>query len=537
MANNELTVDLDYVNRTTRATLVRPFLNDEVHPRIFRLYDEHGAIMQDFIMTHQSGSHHHNTWVGTGTFDKHYNYDNNYGGYDSSIARTDLSGVYAGIVWNSWEMSSEFDFGGTTSLLENGLLGSVYTILDKRDDMYTGASMIISDGDCVAQGIVDGVIGDNFVVFSYDKAAAEITGYNLNNSICQVISGANEGEVFSVTDHADGSTGITVDRKVDHLSGQIIRVMPRRIVTEYSGWDYTGTDNSNLGGPGITSRFGFDETIPNKVGSIAYTTGTYSGSRAVSHPLSPGADFFTAGIIALKNDPYMRTVMEGDVVYYNPAAAPSTTATGVVIYTGGHDVAAEGDFHIQVWPHEAADPGSTYTIHRCNKMDLQYYPDLDSKYLAICRVATGISEGEQVTTYVETPSVEVDFAANEFESQFPTITETTHFHFGPINLSNGQTLFEDRVGENGEKPTLYITGHAEGGDPSNPYIHASIDHASTLNPDAAHKFGGDYFYKGIMTLATSITFNSSQTLLCDMEARYGSIKLHKVFTLPVQPSV
>lgn len=538
----DLSVNLDYKTRQMAINLVNPYLtgsSTDTEGRLFRMYDERGTIIQAILMADDPSSTHSQNLCGTGEFGLRFGLTDDFGGYDSSINRSDASGVSVSYANTMWEMSSEFDLLGTVSALENGLRDSFYQTLDRRDSMYLDTPMLITNGDAVIQGTVGSVTGDVHMSLTYDKSISAFTGSNVGDAICEVISGSSSGQTFSVRAHQVGTTTLQMDRDVNHLSGQVVKVMPYRTVDSYSGWVYTGSTNDKLGDLGIRSRFGLTSDIPVGPGSVHYATGTYSGDASVAHPLDIlESPVFTASVVALKTDAYMRTITPGDVVYFTPSSSPSAEATGVVLYTTtGHGVEAEGDFTITYWPARAATAGSEYKIARKNTLDLYTYPELSKEYLCVVRDSVHTNTGEKYVTRVQTPSVEVDFAANEYESLFPAISESSHFHIGPVYLSNGQTLMDDDVGSNRVTPHLFFSGAVTNGDPESPTTIIDSEAFSSQNPDAAHKYNGMYFKDGVMTMSTNTSFSASETLICKAIINYGSIKIDRVFTIPVQPSV
>tara|TARA_R110002074_G_scaffold402324_1_gene607047 strand:+ start:96849 stop:98501 length:1653 start_codon:yes stop_codon:yes gene_type:complete len=543
----DLLVNLDYKTRETHATLVNPYLTGDfvgASDQILRMYDEKGCVIHRMQLGHSPATYHSQILNASAPFGLRFGSNaatDPIGGYDSSINRVDTSGVSVPYLLTMWEMSNEFNVLDTVSDLENGIRDTNYVDIDRRDGCYIDVPLLITGGDAVIQGIVATVTGETDMSLTYDRSILSYTGSSIGDAICEVISGANEGQTFSVRAHTLGSSDLSVDRDVTHLSGQIVKVMPYRIVDSYSGWTYTGSTTSNMGEGGMRARFGLDVDIPAGPGSIHYLSGTYSGIAAVAHPLDVlQAPVFTASVVALMSDPYMRDVRVGDVVYYTPASAPSAEFTGFVVSTtSSHGVPAEGDYTISIWPEEAPTATSEYKIFRKNLVDLQVYPELDREYLCVTRSTNDmiVNTGVKYSTKVKTPSVTVDFAANEFESMFPSIPETSHFHIGPIHLSNGQTLLDDGVGENNVPPYLLFSGLVTNGDPEAPATILEKEAFSTQNADAAHKFNGAYYKDGVMTLAASTSFNASETIICKTVIRYGSIKIDRVFTIPVQPSV
>jgi hypothetical protein len=533
----DLSVNFDYKNKRTSVSLINPYLSGDLTTHLFKMYDEKGTVIQTMLVPSVDASQYGRMLHASGNFGLRFNNTDDYGGYDSSVANPDLYGVHVGYKSTTWEMSREQDFVGVISALEEGAITSIYTNLDRRDDMYLDTPLLITDGDAVTYGTVATTSGSTFLTLTYDKAVTAYSSYNLNNSLCVVLSGANSGDTFAIRQHSTSSAYLKADRDIDYLSGQLIKVMPYRTITSYSGWDYSASTSSYLGDGGLKSRFGFSESIPNGPGSINYTSGTYSGNSLIAHPYLLGVSGFNGSTVALMDDAYRRTVSPGDIVYFTPASAPSSEATGVILYVSDHAVAAEGDYAITYWPARAPTSDSEYKVVRKNAIEVYSYPKFDRQYLCVARSASTADTINKASALVSTPSVHVDFAANEYESQFPDVPETTHFHIGAVTLSNGQTLTDEGVGSNGVLPTLMFSGMVYNGNPNSPTEFIDAVAFSTQNTDAAQEYNGMYFKDGVMNMSSFTTFNGSETLICKAVINYGSIKIDKVFTIPVQPSV
>jgi len=156
-------------------------------------------------------------------------------------------------------------------------------------------------------------------------------------------------------------------------------------------------------------------------------------------------------------------------------------------------------------------------------------------------ISTGdiYSNTEVSTTYsktIRTPSAFVDITANEYESQFTSVPETTHFHVGPVHLSNGEILTESNLSSR-KLPVLNISLTVKGGDPAalQSYIDSSM--YMTQVASAGPLYNGQFSYNGLSTFTTSQVFNASQTLWCEADVSYGSSTVKKTIALPVQPSV
>jgi hypothetical protein len=240
--------------------------------------------------------------------------------------------------------------------------------------------------------------------------------------------------------------------------------------------------------------------------------------------------------VALFADTYKRDVSMGDLIFYNPASSPGSTNTGVIIGVAAHGNASQGDYSVTYWPGVAAAAASTYTIYRSNTPVIQCFPEPDREYIAIAEINNGNLSGMSIQR-VRTPKMEIDFTANEYENLFTLGNPVSHLHIGPVSVSNGGILDDSLTLTGNVIPYMYLSGVLYNGNPSSPTILLNKASFSTQNTSAAINFNGSYYKDGIFTYAVSTLFNASETMVCKLVLRYGSIKLAKTITIPVQPAV
>jgi hypothetical protein len=604
MTERNITANFDYVNRKINFNLVGASNSPPYPSYLFRLYDEEGCIIANAYVPEVSATSYGDLYASS--IDFGLDLRGFVAAYDSSFGRTDLSGVYVGVPTTNWEMSSELDYSPGLSLIdtlnnkttnyltnrqayETGWLSSPILTIDKRSNKYIGDKLLITRGDAVLQATIATVTNKNALTFTTNNLppGASYANYNLNSSIVEVLSGAASGTTFAVTSHAAGSSTVYVDRDCFSMSGQLVKIMPYREVIGYTGWNYDTGLPSNKGSGGIMGRFSLNQNIPNKIGSLYYTTGTfvnsiYSGehlgyipdvtapfqllSLAGDNPgtaylgffyFQPTNPYYPAGTgyhitqVLLQNhkiDPYKRDISRGDLVIYNPSSNPASTATGVIVLAGDDGV----NTTIQYWPAQTPAAGSTYTIFRSNQVYLQCFPEFDKTYNCAAFPVSGAAnfvltetlpyskvyaEGA-VYSSVRTPAAELDFNANEYEGAFGNTAYTSHFHIGPVRLSNGQVLDDSKtLSTKGVTPFLYFSGAVYNGNPNSPVTVFSRSGFSTQNTNVAGNFDGSYYKDGVMTFTANTVFNASETMVCKAAVSYGSAKIERVFTIPVQPAV
>lgn len=600
MTERNITANFDYVNRKINFNLVGASNSPPYAYYLFRVYDEEGCIISNAYVPEVSANSYGDLYASSVSFG--LDLGGYIAAYDSSFGRTDLSGVYVGVPSTNWEMSSEIDYPpglylvntidqNTTYYLTNrqayetGWLSSPVLNLDKRSDKYIGDKLLITRGDAVLHATIATVTNKNALTLTTSNLPPGISysSYNLNSSIVEVLSGAASGTTFAVTNHAPGSSTIYVDRDCFSMSGQLVKIMPYREVTSYSGWNYNTGLPVNKGSGGIMGRFGLNQTIPNKIGSLYYTTGTfiqnyYSGEHLLFVPnitlpwgilnaipddplfpihILPSNPFFASNTgyyvsqVQLLNhsiDPYKRDIGRGDLVIFNPASSPGSTATGVICRADPFGV----NTLIEYWPAVTPSAGSSYTIFRNNSVYLQCFPEFDKTYNVAAFPVSGVSNsfitetlpyskiyGEgAVYSSISTPSAELDFNANEYEGAFGNTAYTSHFHIGPVRLSNGQVLDDSKtLPTKGTPPFLFFSGLVYNGNPNSPVTVLSRSGFSTQNTNVAGNFDGAYYKDGVMTFTANTVFNASETMVCKAVVSYGSAKIERVFTIPVQPAV
>ena len=543
LSDYSLTVNVDYHNRTASAALVNPYTTGETLPtKIAYVYDDKGVIIQRILLNSGETLPYGSVLRGTDDLGLDHSYGDGQGGLDTSIQTTINDAVFYTLYPTQWEVSAEPSgaiFVNETRAIEQVLVNSKFNYFEKKDDSYPNVPVVIERGDAVAHGTVDVVTGSNVFTLTTTNAAGAYSSQNMLNCMAEVISGASSGQTFAVVGQV--GTELTADTDVTDLSGQLLKLMPYRTVTGYSGWE-DHSAGANLGSGGVQGRFDLDTTIPTKVGSLLFNDGNYSGVEYGKYPdlgvdTSLTAGFFPYSVVTVTGDAHDKDIAPGDVIFFNPQSAPANTHTGVIVEVRDHGTASEGDTALLYWPEDQPAAASTYTIHRSNSFNLLTYPQFGTDYLVVASDSLVTATGQKYVTQFRTPDVVVDFAANEFESTFADVTETTNFHIGPIRLSDGTTLDDGQAGANGVMPLLHFSGLVTNGNLTSPTTVVEKEAFSSQSPSAAHKFDGLFFKDGIMTLAAQNSFSASETMICKATITYGGVTLNQIYTVPVQPSV
>lgn len=537
MSDYSVNASFDYNNLLIEAGVIYTGVQTGFSDMDLFMYNPDGTIASKLKMTLVSGQRLQSFFVGSGSFGRQY-YS---AGYDSSHGRRDISGLYYSDPFSNWQFSSDLtvDINDQTTFRVQieylYAINRLYELPNGNGSYYKGVPVVINRGDSVLNGSIATVANGYQITLNYDTTLGTIGINTFDYCMGKVISGTHSGNVFTVVGHTSGDNTLSVDRNMYAYSGEVVSIMPYRFVTTYSGWDssWTGVSN-NTGYGGLNVRLGTHVPIPGKLGSIYYTSGTFSGiATSLIHPQDEFATqpVFSGSVVALKNDIYLRDVRTGDLIEYNPNSDPTAFHTGIIFGVTPHGTAGEGDFAVKIWPAETIYTGSDYKIIRGNYFELQSYPNFSESYYFVAQ-----RSGQYLgSATIQAPGAVLDFTANEFESTYTSVTETAHFHIGPVTLSNGQCLTESAG--NLVYPRLRIGAEVHNGDVTSPTVVLNSTGFSTQNVNIGHQYNGKYYKKGVMTLTSSTAFNSSETIYCIASARLGSAVVDRVITVPVQPAI
>ena len=451
--------------------------------------------------------------------------------------------------------------------VESGVAGSAEMHWSKKNDDYLNTPLVVTNGDAVTFGTIATVVNDNEFTLTIPSTVTNTsyTSEPIVPAIAEIVSGSDAGTVFWVTE--TGSSRLVARSQLVDYSGQLVKLMPYRTVTGYEGYsiDSFTTYGSNAGDGGPEAEFRLDSNIPINVGSVTLTDADYDLSTlaAVS-----GIDLLsrlttasiTGTVIDFDDMPelsYVKDVTVGSVVVYTEGGGATNTGVVCNLQAGG----ARDKYFVFYPPAPSMDDTQDITIYRPNTFKLLSYPQFGEEHSievlpsssgqyidGLAPRFTGVYDNndpsEQFTSTVTAPGATLDFSANDYESQFAQISETSNFHVGPIHLSNGENIMDDSIGTD-KLPFLKSSLVVLGGDPTvwgagslfpgnAPHVDTTVYAAQ--DPQVAHKFAGNYVYRGVSTFTTSTSFISAETLHCEATVSYGSATITKVFALPVQPS-
>lgn len=394
--------------------------------------------------------------------------------------------------------------------------------LSQTDDAYNGLPVVLNRGTNTAYLKISSVSGSNhFTYTSSNISSVALNAADFTNYVGLGISGTASGINFAVTADHTSVNGVYIDRDCSTWSGSIVKLCPYRYIVDYSGWDtYDGTTNTN-----INALFTVNQSMAEDVGTLVGTM-QYNGDTTVdvgsfygfgSTPYTINVASYSATLA----DDLKEDILLGDVVDYRINGA--STARGVVA-----SVSKTGpDFTIYIYPTGGVPitvAESDFEIKPQNIIELHTHPKFNSDYLLF--LESGNSTHSSV---VRTPSAELEVSANDFESTYSSVGEISHFHIGPVHLSNGQVLKDGRA--------LTLSGALyQGNVTTTTPITTWLTHG-TRTTDVGLINNGVYLKNGVFTTTYSQAFNASETLYLEVEAIYGASKINRIISIPVQPSI
>jgi len=131
-------------------------------------------------------------------------------------------------------------------------------------------------------------------------------------------------------------------------------------------------------------------------------------------------------------------------------------------------------------------------------------------------------------TNVITPSAELEISAGDYDSAFGTVDSTSHFHIGPVHLSNGEVL----TGNN-----IYISGRLFNNNPTSTVPLTSWERFTSADTNIANIHSGIFSKFGSLIATYNQAFSTPDILTLEAKASLGSAVVKKTTNLPIQPPV
>lgn len=395
----------------------------------------------------------------------------------------------------------------TISGFINTYIMNTTPILNQSNDKYLGVPIQLGRGEASLNAQVTAV-SNNRITWNNVTQVTSVSGTDFTHAEVTVLSGALSGNRYRVVS-ADNTNKYFYLDKSGALSGQIIQVGPRTHVTSYTGW----TDSSR-----IRCRFGLYNALPEGVGD---RTGTLTYSGQSNHDLGFGLNILTSTVY-LPADTYLRNPARGDILLYKNLAGAD--ASGLIV-EAAYDASQWG---VKYYPRQQAggSPNDSFTLKRVAHFNVEHYPQFDSNY-----TVTSYGDADYPwfgSATVEAPTASLEISAGDYDSAFGNVTDTSHFHLGPVVLSDGTVL----TGTN-----TYITGHLYNNNPTSTVPLASWSRFTSANADVAPLYNGLYSKFGSLITTYSQAFSTPDMLTLVATAKVGSATVSRVINLPVQPPV
>lgn len=537
MVKVQATADFDYINKKVYYT-VQGTGSRDWNSCIVSLISPKGYIASQGTVSR--GFNYGSFSMGMASGEMYMQYGN-YGFHDQHTTNV-KSSLFFSDFYSHWVLSRAVDTSvqAVFTGVETGLIPPTITI-SQIDNVYEGVPVLIERGDAVGHFRIDTVSGQNTVTVSTDAGATVyLSTSNLANSIGEVLSGARSGQRFYVHSFNGSTSQLTVDRNLTSYSGDLIKVMPYRHVVGYSGWEnYTGFNphpsfnNSNYSNTfgGILSKFTLDAERPISIGSAMTGRTMTAIDGEVTYDMQSLFNVGGSGIVTFpskasfldKDLTYNRDVQFGDIVVFNPENDPSHVSGAVILSVDDYSAT---QWRVYIHPPCAVNSLSNEVyLYRQNVYKLLTAPAFDTNYILNAGL-NGVNYGTEV---VRTPSANLDVSVNEFDSTYNTVGEQVHFHIGPVTLSNGQVLTNDY--------TLRLSGALYQGDVTSSSPITSWYRHGTMDTSIGTIANGQYAKLGVLTATYNAALNASETLYLRITSEYGTAKINKVITIPVQPSV
>ena len=387
------------------------------------------------------------------------------------------------------------------------------------------APVIITGGDSVFFGKVSSVSNKRLVTYtgqSYNLTAAQ--SVNFAGDLLYIFSGSGQGTYATIT-----STGTTnklyVDKDFTNYVGGYFKIFPRRNITGNSSWSVTNVVSDLYLDNTIYSGLSYDSIVPTVVSYIS--NGATSGYPYLVNPIMKSLTSYGGMAVSFPSPSGWGkdSVRVGDLIKYRSFDTPTLLDQTAVVYhvTTG---AASNTSYVYAYPSGVFSNLEGYTdaqLIRANHYKVMTYPKFGEDILLVVHSTSSAIATERV----KAPSARIELNANDYDSAFGTVTDRSHFHMGPVVLSNGEVLTNHE---------LIISGSLYNSDPTQSSPDKSWTSFSTQDSSAAEYMSGEYFKNGIFVGTYNQSFISSEMLTVRVRGTYGTAVVENSITIPVQPS-
>lgn len=378
--------------------------------------------------------------------------------------------------------------------------------LSKVDGSYSGVPLQLTNGGACLNATVT-AISNNRITWQNTSLVGSVSSVNFNNALVTSISGSLSGNSYRVLAYDNTNKYLWLD-KSGSLTNNVIKVCPRVTATGYS----MTTNNDSYLARFYINQSGVDE--------LGYRTGNVVSSSDYDYTLG-GSITLDCTQAVVSNDQYLRDPNFGDLlIYTNTAGNP---ATGMII-SSSRTIAGTT---MTYYPRNDVHPTSTFfTLKRAAKFNVEHFPKFSSNYSVVSfGNANSTFYGE---TNVSTPGATLEFAAGDYDSAFNNVVDTSHFHMGPITLTNGVVL----TGSN-----IFISGQLFNNNPTSTVSLTSWKRWTSSDPNIASIHTGIYSKFGSLVGTYSQAFTTPDMLTLEMTASIGDVYVNRIINLPVAPPV
>lgn len=399
----------------------------------------------------------------------------------------------------------------------------------QKVDSLAGTPITITNGDAVFQGKITNITNKRQITYtgeSYNLVNARNT--NFAGDLLYIFSGSGSGVYASVTATGTQDT-LYVDRSMSGYSGSYFKLMPRRNITGNTTWS-AGSVNSQIK---LDSAIytGLGSNYLSSINIYGYISGgNESGFPYQQNPYLKGITSNGGMYVSFAKDSYSKTVSVGDMLLYRAFSTPSAMDQVAVIYhvlTGANP----STNYVLAYPSGVASnlEGFVDAYHlRANEFKVLNYPKYEDHINVIMYdQSTQSTPSLAGHTVIKAPSARVELTANDYDSAFSNVGDVSHFHIGPVVLSNGEIITNHE---------LYLSGSLYNSDPTQTTADKTWISYATKNSNAAEYMTGEYFRDGVHVGTYTNSFTSAEMLHVDVRAKYGNTEVRNIVNLPVQPS-
>lgn len=469
----------------------------------FSIMDSNGILMKEGIIT--GGNSFASRVYGATGIRFGINNQGNYG-YDRSGNNSKL---YSSNPFANYPISYSYDINSAGVGVSGYLvtyLETTDTPLSKLSNSYIGTPIQVTDGGGCLHASVS-AISNNRITWQNNSLVGNVSSCNFNDAVVTSISGSLSGNSYRVLSYDNTNKYLWLD-KSGSLTNNIIKVQPRTVVTGYScpenNYSYIPTFNIS---PSIVEEIGY------KTGSII-TCDDYDLDIG-------GGVVVTCSQITASNDQYLRDPSIGDILFFTNSLG--NPASGLVIDWSKDTTSTTMTYY----PASTSHPSQTfYTLKRSTRFNLEYYPKFGDSYTT---VSVGDSTypffGESIST---APGATIEVTAGDYDSAFGTVTDTSHFHMGPVTLTNGVVLTGNNV---------FISGRLFNNNPTSTTSLKNWSRWTSSDANIASTHTGIYSKFGALVGTYSQAFTTPDMLTLEVTASIGDASVKRIVNLPVAPPV